>query len=73
MISLNIDNTLISIGSFDIKYYGLVYAVGFLAALYALLWAAKKEIISIPQEKAYDLVFYLMIGLLIGARIFYVL
>lgn len=59
----NINPTLIDLGITEIRYYGLVYALGFLITY----WFMKKRI---GQRKAENLIFYLVIGMLIGARLF---
>ena len=72
MFNLNIDPVLVSLGSLQIRYYGLVFVIGFIFALYALKKAIKNKILDIEEEKAYDFIFYLLIGIIIGARIFHV-
>ncbi|MBU1199632.1 MAG: prolipoprotein diacylglyceryl transferase [Nanoarchaeota archaeon] len=65
----NINPVLLSIGPLSIKYYGLVYAIGFLAAYFLLRWVAKNDKIkNLTTEKADTLTIYLVLGAIIGAR-----
>ncbi len=65
----NINPDLITIGSLSIRFYGIVYALGFLLIIKIL---SKAKIKNLNKEKASDLVIYAMIFGLIGARIFHV-
>ena len=66
----NINPVLLSIGPLNIRYYGLVYAVGFLAAYLLFRWLAKKgEIKNFTAEKADIFILYVIIGAIAGARI----
>ncbi len=61
-------------GPFSIRFYGIVYALGFLLVSHILSKKAeKKKIKNLDKDKAIDLVVYVMIAGLIGARIFHVL
>lgn len=67
----NLDPVLLEIGSLQIRYYGLVYAIGFLLALWLLLKASKKhQIKNLTEDASYDIILYFMLGVLIGARLF---
>lgn len=66
----NIDPVLINIGFLEIRYYGLVYVIGFLLAYFILRWYAKKDKIKLSFDEIDNLLMYLIIGLIIGARIF---
>jgi len=66
-----IDPVVFKIGFVQVSYYALVYILGFLAVLWILFSSRKK--IDLKEREVYDLVFFLMVGVLIGARVFYVL
>jgi len=69
----NINPELISIGSLSIRYYGLVYVIGFLITLFIFLKIAeKKKIKNLSKDKAADLILYMILGGVIGARLFHV-
>ncbi|KYK25623.1 hypothetical protein AYK26_05790 [Euryarchaeota archaeon SM23-78] len=66
----NINPVLVSIGPFEIRYYGLVYAVGFLVSYFLLRWIAKKKKIkNLTPDRADILILYLILGAIIGARV----
>lgn len=60
------------IGSFGIRWYSVMYLIGFLIAwgYYRFILLPKGEF-PISKEKIPDMLFYAFIGLLIGARTFY--
>ena len=69
----NINPELISIGPLSIRYYGIVYVIGFLITLFIFLKIAeKKKIKNLSKDKAIDLILYMMLGGVIGARLFHV-
>ena len=59
------------LGPLHINIYGIMFALGFLAATFLAAHEAKKR--KINKEIIYDLVFYLLIGAIVGARLFYVI
>lgn len=61
----------ISIGDFDIAYYGLTMAFAMLAGLCVALWEAKRS--GQNQDNYFDLAIIAIICSLIGARIYYVI
>ncbi|HLD00755.1 MAG TPA: prolipoprotein diacylglyceryl transferase [Candidatus Nanoarchaeia archaeon] len=66
----NLNPTLIHLGPLEIRWYGLVYVFGFFLAIYWLNFLRKKGKLSLSSEEITELVFYLMLGVLIGARLF---
>jgi phosphatidylglycerol---prolipoprotein diacylglyceryl transferase len=57
-----------------IRWYGLAYIIGFLAAFYLMKWLARKGYGSLRENQVGDFVFYAaLFGVLIGGRIGYVL
>src|SRR3989344_57319 len=73
MINWNFDPVLFSLGSLEIRYYGLFYVIGFIMAFLYLNNARKKQKIELSKDQVYDLIFYLIIGVILGSRIFEVL
>lgn len=61
-----------SLGPLAIRYYGLVYAIGFVLITIILEKNAHK-VKNLSKQKASDLMFYVMLGMLIGARIAHIL
>ncbi len=60
----------ISIGSFQIAFYGIIIACGMLAGIYIACWMAKKT--NQNPENYFDLALIAIVTSLIGARIYYV-
>lgn len=60
----------LSIGNFDIAFYGLTMALAMLAGLCVALWEAKRS--GQNQDHYFDLAIIAIICSLIGARIYYV-
>ena len=74
MFTNNIDPILIDFGRFNISYYGLFYGIGFLFSYFFIRYLIKKKKDTNLETKDVDDFFlFLMIGGLLGARIFYVL
>lgn len=66
----NINPILVSIGPFDIRYYGLVYAIGFIITYFLLRWVGRKGWIkNFTQDKSDILTIYIVLGAVIGARL----
>ncbi len=68
-----IDPIIFTIGFLKIRWYGLMYVIGFLFAW----WLAKRRCKSadspINSEQVDDLLFYGMLGVIIGGRLGYAL
>ncbi len=67
----NINPILIQIGAVEIRYYGLVYFLGFLFFYFFLRNQVKKDKIKNLNESSLDtFMIYFIIGSIIGARLF---
>jgi len=66
----NLDPVLLDLGPVEIRWYGLVYILGFFLAIAWLRYLSKKGFISLSKDEILDFVFYLMLGVLIGSRLF---
>jgi phosphatidylglycerol:prolipoprotein diacylglycerol transferase len=60
-------------GGFGLRWYGLSYAMGFLAAYLLLRTLAKRGATEIPLSRIADAMMFLILGVLIGGRLFYVI
>jgi phosphatidylglycerol---prolipoprotein diacylglyceryl transferase len=60
------------VGSFQLSYYLLTVVLGFLVILFVLLRASRKNKIGLSEEEVYDFVILLILGTVIGARVFHV-
>ncbi len=66
----NLNPTLFQLGPLEIRWYGLVYVLGFLLAVWWLNYLRKKNLHTLSKDEIWDLIFYLMLGVLIGSRVF---
>ncbi len=66
-----VDPVLFSVGPVEIRWYGFMYLLGFAAGYFIIRSELKRRNGPIPVEQADDLLFYLIMGLLVGARLGY--
>ncbi len=66
----NLNPVLLNIGFLEIRYYGLAYIIGFFASVYWLMYWRKKGELKLTKDEVWDFVFYLMLGVIIGSRLF---
>jgi len=70
----NISPVIFEIGSFKLQYYGLMYVVAFAITFFLVLFRVKREKgFEITSDQVKDLTTLMMVGLIIGARLGYVL
>ena len=68
-----IDPIIFSIGFLKIRWYGLMYVIGFLFAWWLARRRSKLADAPITAEQVDDLIFYGMLGVILGGRIGYAL
>ncbi len=69
----NIDPVLISFGPLQIRWYGLMYILGFLSSfLIVRFQLARQKSPLLTKDQLLDLYFYLVLGLILGARVGYI-
>ena len=66
----NINPTLVHLGPFEIRYYGIIFVFGFIIAYFLIYYLAQKRGLRLSKDDVADLIFYLIIGTVMGARIF---
>ncbi|OPY13915.1 MAG: Prolipoprotein diacylglyceryl transferase [Syntrophus sp. PtaB.Bin138] len=64
---------LFSIGSFSVRYYSLMYLVAFFLTYVLVMYRIRKERFSYSSETIQDLLLWTILGLIVGARLGYVL
>jgi phosphatidylglycerol:prolipoprotein diacylglycerol transferase len=69
----NINPDLISIGPIRIRWYGLMYALGFLASYFLISRQKRARQLGLQGAMLQNLIFYLALGLIVGARLGYIL
>ena len=68
-----IDPIIFSIGPVALRWYGMMYLVGFLGAMFIANKAADKSAGEWSRDQVSDLLFYGFLGVILGGRIGYVL
>ncbi|MCS7281413.1 MAG: prolipoprotein diacylglyceryl transferase [Desulfobacterota bacterium] len=68
-----IDPEIFRIGPIALRWYGLMYLIGFLTSYLLTLYQIKRRYSWLKREIVDDLYFYLILGLVVGARLGYVL
>ncbi|MEW5745923.1 MAG: prolipoprotein diacylglyceryl transferase [Nitrospirota bacterium] len=68
----DIDPVIFRIGPFEVRWYGVMYLLGFLASYLLVRYQAAKKRLPLPKERIESLYSALIIGLLVGARLGYV-
>lgn len=69
----HINPYIIEIGSFRLGYYGLMYLVAFAILYLLVMWRLKHEKVEFSKETVQDFLVWAVLGLIIGARLGYVL
>ena len=70
----NIDPVIIKIGPLSMRWYGLMYIFGFASSYLLTIYQLKKKpSLKINKTAIDDLYFYLILGLIVGARLGYIL
>lgn len=73
MFTIDFNPTLFELGPFEIRYYSLFYLLGFFVLFLCIKYFSRKGYISLDTKKTEDFLFYVILGLLIGARAGYFL
>ena len=69
----NLDPVFVTIGATEIRYYSLMYIIGFVIARQLVRKLGREGYFTPGEDKADELVCFVIIGLLIGIRLGYVL
>ena len=73
MIIVDFDPVIASIFGFQLHWYGLMYLFAFGSAYFLGMYRAKQAHSLLNQEQVSDLIFYAILGAVIGGRLGYVL
>ncbi len=68
----HIDPVIFQIGPLAIRWYGMMYLLGFLAAYLLIRHLSRLRNLSLSQDDLGDLLFYCVIGVILGGRLGYV-
>jgi phosphatidylglycerol:prolipoprotein diacylglycerol transferase len=69
----NISPTMVNLGPLQIRWYGVMYILGFMASYFLVRYQIKKKNLDIDKNIVNDLFLFLIIGLIVGARLGYVI
>ena len=69
----NIKPVLLHIGPIQLRWYGLMYMISFIVGYMVLKRLVKRKKLSMTTDDLYDLLFFLILGVMVGGRIGYVL
>lgn len=66
----NLSPALVKLGPLEIRWYGLMYVLAFLVTLYYLRKASREQRTPLSYDEIDDLLTWLVIALIVGARLF---
>lgn len=67
-----IDPVLLHLGPLAIRWYGLMYLLGFVAAFFVIKKLAQRRHLPLNSDHISDLLFYIVLGVVLGGRFGYV-
>lgn len=68
-----IDPVFFRMGPLELRWYGLMYMLAFVVGYFILKRWAKSKKLGLSTDDLYDLLFYLILGVMVGGRLGYVL
>jgi len=68
-----IDPVFLHLGPVQLRWYGLMYMISFIIGYFLLKSLAKQRKLTLTADDLYDLLFYIIIGVMVGGRVGYVL
>ena len=68
-----IEPEIVRIGPLAVRWYGVMYLLGFASAYLLVRYQVRKKSLSLPRDWIESLFSYIILGLLIGARLGYVI
>jgi len=72
-MKVDINPILIDLGLIRVSWYGMMYVLGFIGSYLLVRYQMKRKDFGISRIEVENLYFYLIIGLMVGARLGYVL
>ncbi len=72
-MKVDIDPIIFEVGPIRVGWYGMMYVLGFLASYLLVRYQMKRKEVELSKAELDNLYFYLILGLMIGARLGYVL
>ena len=72
-MKINIDPILVDLGPIRLSWYGLMYVFGFFISYLLVRYQMRRKEFDISKQEVENFYFYLILGLMVGARLGYVL
>ncbi len=72
-MTVDFNPIMIDLGPVRVSWYGMMYVLGFIASYLLVRYQMKRKDFGVSRVEIENLYFYLVIGLMVGARIGYVL
>lgn len=69
----HIDPVLLTIGPLSVRWYGLMYLVGFMGGYFQIRYLARYRKLGMSDHEVSDLLFFCILGVILGGRIGYTL
>lgn len=69
MIDLTISPIIFSVGPVAIRYYGLVYALGFIFTYFYLRWQIKNKRLKLNYDQLDTFLIYMILAVVVGGRV----
>jgi phosphatidylglycerol:prolipoprotein diacylglycerol transferase len=69
----SIDPVFLRIGPVQLRWYGLMYMLSFIIGYFLLKRLARRRKLEMTPDDLYDLLFFLIVGVMVGGRLGYVL
>ncbi len=69
----HIDPVIFSLGPLAIRWYGLMYLLGFVGGLFMVRHVARLRNLALDKQGISDLLFYAVVGVILGGRVGYTL
>jgi len=70
-MTLNIDPVLFQLGSLQVRWYGLMYVIGFVLGGFLGKKLAREKFFQITEKQVDTFITYTMVGIFVGARLVY--
>ncbi len=67
------DPVAVSLGSIDVHWYGIMYALALLSAIFVAKWLIKKDKLPISSDLFDSYIWWVEIGVILGARLGYII
>lgn len=72
-MTINFNPIMIDLGPIRVSWYGMMYVLGFIGSYLLVRYQMKRKDFGVSRVEIENLYFYLIIGLMVGARLGYVL